>query len=92
MAELAENRVYLAQGAYAKAIGQNERQAAICEKMHYGLVALHLLIQSAASYAMLGRSDKTAKLACDRAFRGLPCLRFLYIINGRSDICHKTRR
>lgn len=62
MAELAENRVYLAQGAYAKAIGQNERQAAICEKMHYGLVALHLLIQSAASYAMLGRSDKAAKL------------------------------
>ena len=32
MAELAENRVYSAQGAYAKAIGQNERQAAICEK------------------------------------------------------------
>ncbi len=30
--------------------------------MHYGLVALHLLIQPAASYAMLGRSDKAAKL------------------------------
>lgn len=55
MIEMIENQVYLAQGAYAKVIGRSEGQLAVCEGMHYELVRLHLRIQTAAAYEMLGK-------------------------------------
>ncbi len=55
MMELIENQVYLAQGAYAKAIGRCEGQLAVCDVMHYALVALHVRIQAAAAYGLLGK-------------------------------------
>ena len=58
MMELIENQVYLAQGAYAKVIGRCEGQLAVCEAMHYALVALHIRIQTAAAYELLGKSEE----------------------------------
>ena len=58
MAEMIENQVYLAQGAYAKVIGRSTPQLAICEGMHYALVALHIRIQAAAAYEMLGKHEE----------------------------------
>ena len=55
MTEIIENQVYLAQGAYAKVIGRSEGQMAVCSGMHYALVALHVRIQTAAAYEMLGK-------------------------------------
>ena len=56
MMEMIENQVYLAQGAYAKVIGRSEGLLAVCEGMHYALVALHIRIQTAAAYEMLGKA------------------------------------
>ncbi|MCI5944103.1 MAG: LuxR C-terminal-related transcriptional regulator, partial [Eubacterium sp.] len=56
MMEMIENQVYLAQGAYAKVIGRSTSQLAVCEAMHYALVALHIRIQTAAAYEVLGKS------------------------------------
>ena len=58
MIEMVENQVYLAQGAYAKLIGRSEGLLALCEGMHYALVALHIRIQTAAAYEMLGKSEE----------------------------------
>ena len=58
MMELSENQVYLAQGAYTKVIGRSAGQLAVCEAMHYALVALHIRIQTAAAYEMLGKSEE----------------------------------
>ena len=55
MIEMIENQVFLAQGAYAKVIGRSGPGLAMCEAMHYGLVALHLRIQTAAAYEQLGK-------------------------------------
>ena len=71
MMEMIENQVYLAQGAYTKVIGRSEGQLAVCEAMHYALVALHIRIQTAAAYEMLGKSEEAhtwlAKAICDAA-------------------------
>ena len=58
MMEMIENQVYLAQGAYTKVIGRSEGQLAVCEAMHYALVTLHICIQTAAAYEMLGKSEE----------------------------------
>ena len=58
MMEMIENQVYLAQGAYAKVIGHSAQLLAVCEAMHYALVALHLRIQTAAAYAQLGKPEE----------------------------------
>ena len=50
MMEMIENQVYLAQSAYAKVIGHSAQLLAVCEAMHYALVALHVRIQTAAAY------------------------------------------
>ena len=55
MMELIENQVYLAQQEYAKVIGRSEGILAVCETMHYALVALHVQIQTAAAYECLGK-------------------------------------
>ena len=55
MLQMIENQVYLAQETYAKVIGRSEEQLEVCKNMHYGLVRLHLLLQTAAAYEMLGK-------------------------------------
>ena len=62
MMEMIENQVYLAQGAYAKVIGRSAPQLAVCEAMHYALVALHIRIQTAAAYEMLGKREEARAL------------------------------
>ena len=58
MMDLIENQVYLAQGAYTKVIGRSGSLLAVCEAMHYALVALHIRIQTAAAYEMLGKTEE----------------------------------
>ena len=55
MIEMIENQVSLAQGDYARVIGRSEGLLALCEGMHYALVAMHIRIQTAAAYEMLGK-------------------------------------
>lgn len=62
MMEMIENQVYLAQGAYAKVIGRSEGQLAVCGAMHYALVSLHIRIQAAAAYEMLGKHEQARTL------------------------------
>ena len=62
MMDLIENQVYLAQGAYAKVISRSEGLLAVCTGLHYALVALHIRIQTAAAYAMLGKRGQAAAL------------------------------
>lgn len=68
MAEMIENQVYLSQGAYAKVIGRSEGLLAVCEGMHYALVALHIRIQTAGAYEMLGKRTQARELL-ERALR-----------------------
>ena len=58
MMEMIENQVYLAQGSYAKVVGRSAGLLAVCEAMHYALVALHVRIQTAAAYARLGKPEE----------------------------------
>ena len=62
MMDMIENQVYLAQGSYAKVIGRSEGQLAVCDAMHYALVALHVRIQTAASYELLGKHQEARVL------------------------------
>ena len=62
MMDLIENQVYLAQGEYAKVIGRQEGQLAMCEALHYGLVAIHIQIQMAAAYEKLGKRIEARKV------------------------------
>ncbi len=59
MMEMIENQVYLAGGAYAKVIGRSAELLAVCEAMHYALVALHLRVQTAAAYGKLGKIEES---------------------------------
>ena len=72
MMELIENQVYLAQGAYAKVIGRSEGQLAVCDAMHYALVALHIRIQAAAAYELLGKRDQARDLLTRALADGAP--------------------
>ena len=58
MMEMIENQVYLAEGAYAKVAGRSAELLAVCETMHYALVAIHSRIQTAAAYAQLGKIEE----------------------------------
>ncbi len=62
MMELVENQVYLAQGEYVKVIGRSEGLLGLCEAMHYALVKLHILIQTAAAYEKLGKRNTALDL------------------------------
>ena len=72
MMEMIENQVYLAQGAYAKVIGRSEGLLAMCEGLHYALVALHLRIQTAAAYEMLGKEPEAYALLEQALREALP--------------------
>lgn len=58
MMEMIDNQVYLAQGNYAKVIGRSAELSALCGKMHYALVGLHICIQTAAAYEKLGKCEQ----------------------------------
>lgn len=58
MMDMIENQVYLAQEAYAKLIARSEELLAVCEAMHYALVALHIRIQTAIAYEQLGKTEE----------------------------------
>ena len=62
MMKMIENQVYLAQGAYAKVVGRSAELLAVCEAMHYALVALHIRLQTAAAYEMLGKRETADEL------------------------------
>lgn len=62
MTDMIENQVYLSQGAYAKVIGRSDGLLTACEGLHYALVALHVRIQTAAAYEMLGKHDEAWEL------------------------------
>lgn len=71
MMDMIENQVYLAQGAYAKVVGRSAKLLALCEGMHYALVALHIRIQTAIAYEKLGKQEEAmtwfAKVLSDAA-------------------------
>ena len=58
MMDMIENQVYLAQGAYARVAGRSAQLLAMCEAMHYALVALHICLQTAAAYEKLGKAEE----------------------------------
>ncbi len=58
MMEMIENQVYLAQENYAKVIVLSDNLLAVCEGMHYALVALHIRIQAAVAYERLGKTEE----------------------------------
>lgn len=62
MMEMIENQVCLAQGAYAAVIGRSERLLAMCDAMHYALTAMHIRIQTAAAFEMLGKREEAHAL------------------------------
>ena len=62
MMELIENQVYLAQGEFPRVIGRSEPQLAVCESLHYALVALHIRLQTASAYEALGNRAMARKL------------------------------
>ena len=62
MMEMIENQVYLTQSAYANVIGRSEGQLAVCDAMHYALVALHIRIQVTAAYELLGKHSEAREL------------------------------
>ena len=72
MMELIENQVYLVQGAYAKVIGRSEGQLAVCDAMHYALVALHVRLQTAAAYERLGKHQEARELLAQALADGSP--------------------
>lgn len=69
MMEMIENQVYLAQDAYAKVIGHSAQLLAVCEAMHYALVALHIRIQTAAVCEHLGKREE-ARVWLGKALSG----------------------
>ena len=72
MMEMIENQVYLAQGDYAKVIGRSEGQLAVCDAMHYALVALHIRLQTAAAYERLGKHREARDLLTQALAEGSP--------------------
>ncbi len=61
MIDMIENQVYLLQGAYARVIAGSEAILGMCQAMHYALVAIHVNIQIAAAYEMMGKRDDAKK-------------------------------
>ena len=62
MIEMIENQVYLAQGSYSKVAARSQTQLAVCDELHYALVALHIRIQQAAAYERLGKRPEARKI------------------------------
>ena len=72
MMRMIENQVFLAQGAYARVIGGSEGLLALCRGMHYALVELYVLTQTAAAYERLGKRREAAALVRQAADMAWP--------------------
>lgn len=72
MMRMIENKVFLAQGAYARVIGGSEGLLALCRGMHYALVELYVLTQTAAAYERLGKRREAAALVRQAADMAWP--------------------
>lgn len=72
MMRMIENQVFLAQGAYARVIGGSEGLLALCRGMHYALVELYVLTQTAAAYERLGKCREAAALVRQAADMAWP--------------------
>ena len=62
MMDLIENQVFLAQGDYARVAGRSESLLEICAGLHYALPALHIRLQTAAAWEMLGKHAQARTL------------------------------
>lgn len=72
MMRMIENQVFLAQGAYARVIGGSEGLLALYRGMHYALVELYVLTQTAAAYERLGKRREAAALVRQAADMAWP--------------------
>ncbi len=61
MMEMIEQQVWLAQGKAVKVLARGEALLAVCQKMHYGLVGLHVRIQMAAAAAQFGQNKQAGE-------------------------------
>ena len=99
MMETIENQVYLAAGDAVPVIGRSAALLDRCADMHYAAVALHIRIQTAAAYEMLGKRNE-ARILVEEAIRdALPdglvmpfCENYRYIaaiLDGERSRCDK---
>lgn len=72
MMRMIENQVFLAQGAYARVIGGSDKLLALCRGMHYALVEIYVLTQTAAAYERLGKRREAAALVRQAADMARP--------------------
>ena len=72
MLEMVENQVLLAQKEYERVIARSELLLAMCQKLHYALVTVHIKIQTAAAYEMLGMRQQAAALLSEAAAAAAP--------------------
>ena len=68
MMEMIENQVYLAAEEPVAVIGRSAELLARCADMHYAAVALHIRLQTAAAYEMLGKRSE-ARILVEEAIR-----------------------
>ena len=62
MMQMIENQVYLAQGSFETVIARSEKLLQLCDKMNYALVRIHIQIQTAAAYKMLGMREEASAI------------------------------
>ena len=62
MMQMIENQVYLAQGSFETVIARSEKLMEMCRRLNYVLVGIHIQIQTAAAYEMLGMRDEASAM------------------------------
>ena len=62
MMQMIENQVYLAQGSFETVIARSEKLLQLCDKMNYALVRIHIQIQTAAAYKILGMREEASAI------------------------------
>ena len=60
MMQMIENQVYLAQGNFETVIARSDRLLQMCAKISYALVEIHIRLQTAAAYEMLGMREEAS--------------------------------
>lgn len=97
MMEMIENQVYLAAEEPVAVIGRSAELLARCADMHYAAVALHIRLQTAAAYEMLGKRSEARTLVEEAIRDALPdglvmpfCENYRYIaaiLDGERSRC-----
>ncbi len=72
MIMMIENQVLLAQEKYESVIARSNSLLEACSGLNYALVALHIKIQTAAAYEMLGKEQISARLLEEAAEEAIP--------------------